>query len=69
MGGQGIYIKCTQNFSRKLQGKPKCRWEDILKMGHKETGCEDLESISRIRIVISCGLLWTWYWNLGFHTG
>lgn len=57
MSGPGIDIKYAQNFSHKLQGKPTCRWEDILKMGHKETECEDLESVSRIRIAISCGLL------------
>ena len=41
----GIIQKCTQNFMGKLEGKiplerPRCKWEDNIKMDLSEAGCD-----------------------------
>jgi hypothetical protein len=42
--------KCIQNFGQKPEGniplgRPKCRWENNIKMDLKEIGCESMDLI------------------------
>jgi hypothetical protein len=48
------YEKCVQSFVGKLEGKralgrPRCRWEDNIKMDLRETGWEVVESMHLIQ--------------------
>jgi hypothetical protein len=34
--------KCIQMLVKRPLGRPNCRWEDKIKMGLKEIGCEEI---------------------------
>ena len=51
MARMGGGEKCIQGFDRgkhegkRPLGRPRCRWEDNIKMGRQEVGCEGMDWI------------------------